>query len=76
MGRRVRYWISTVYFLWCSVGFLYLIGWVIYQVTTGRQGRWMLFCVPIYALLSWSFYKAFAVFHKRAREQNQIVNRN
>ena len=37
MARKTRYWISAVYSLWCSVGFVYLIGWVIYQVIIGKQ---------------------------------------
>jgi len=76
MARKVRYWIATIYYLWCSVAFVYLIGWVVYQVATGRERRWMLFCVPIYALLSWSFYKAFTALLKKARDQNRPMDSN
>jgi hypothetical protein len=68
MVRKTRYWISAVYSLWCSVGFVYLIGWVIYQVITGKQSRWMLFLAPIYGLLSWSFYRVFIALRKKIRE--------
>jgi hypothetical protein len=69
MARKVGYWMGTIYCLWCSVGFICLIGWVFREAITGTQGRWMLFLVPVYALLSWSFFKAFQACLKKVKEQ-------
>jgi hypothetical protein len=74
MIRMVLAWIGTIYYLWCSVGFVCLIGWVFHEVGTGRQGRWMLFLVPLYALLSWSFFKIFQVKLKKIKDQTLISN--
>jgi hypothetical protein len=57
--KTLRYWIGLGYSPWCVVGFVWLIVWVIDQVVTGQQGRWMLICIPFYGILSWSFYKLF-----------------
>jgi uncharacterized membrane protein YfcA len=63
--KTLGYWIGLGYNAWCAVGFVWLIVWVIDQVVTGQQGRWMLICIPFYAILSWSFYKLFRFFLKK-----------
>lgn len=55
------------WFLWSAVGFLALIGWDIYHAVTVRPDMWMLALVPIYALLSWGFFKAFQVTWRKTK---------
>ena len=57
------------WFLWSTVGFVVLIGWAVYRAASSRQDRWMLALVPIYAILSWSFFQAFKVTRRRDNRQ-------
>lgn len=68
MKRKIGSWILAVSVLVMSAKFLYLAGWVFDQVVTGAAyTRWILICIPMYALGSWSFYKLFRPFVHRAK---------
>lgn len=64
MDRMIRR-LTLVWLLWSAVGFVALIGWVIYHALTFKQDRWMLALVPFYALLSWCFYKGFQAVRRK-----------
>ena len=44
------------YYLWLTIAFPGLGVWVIHQVIVGKLPKGILITLPVYALLSWSFY--------------------
>jgi hypothetical protein len=70
MAGKILRWFGLLWSGWCTAGFLYLTGWVIFLVVTGKGDRWILFCVPFYILLSWSFYLLFRSKLHKLRKPN------
>jgi hypothetical protein len=58
------------WFLWSAAGLLVLIGWDICHAVAVRPDRWMLVLVPIYALLSWCFFKAFQITRRKTKSDS------